>query len=148
MCISKILKLPTVLWRIFKKFLLPNVVLAAFVLLFLYLDRFDLFEYLIVCPLHFFGLYCPTCGMTRAAHALLSLDIAASLRYHPLLPLFILMVLYYELVYLCSVLKGSQPLRRPRRMLFLTIAAFLIFFILRNVLLLGFGIDLVGDFIK
>ena len=145
MCFFKALR---AFWRILWKFLFPNVILAAFILLFLYLDRFRIFEYLIVCPLHYFGLYCPTCGMTRAAHALLRLDFAASLAYHPLLPLFIVMVLYYEIAHLCSVLKGRKLLRHPRRMLYFTVGAFVAFFILRNVLLLGFGIDPVGDFIK
>ena len=143
-----IFKIPVTLWRVIKKFLLPNVILGAFLLLFLYLDRFDLFEYLIVCPLHHFGLYCPTCGMTRATHALLALDFEQSLLYHPLLPLFILMVLYYELAHLRSIIVGHSVLRHPRRMLYFTIAAFLLYFILRNVLLLAFGIDTVGDFIK
>lgn len=143
-----VFKIPVTLLRILKRFLLPNVILGAFLLLFLYLDRFNLFEYLIVCPLHYFGLYCPTCGMTRATHALLAMDIEQALLYHPLLPLFILMVLYYELAHLVSIIVGHSVLRHPRRMLYFTITAFLLFFILRNVLLLGFGIDPTGDFIK
>ena len=141
-------RIPATLWRVITKFLLPNVIVGAFILLFLYLDRFNLFEYLIVCPMHHFGLYCPTCGMTRATHALLALDIEQSLLYHPLLPIFILMVLYYEVAHLRSVIVGHSVLRHPRRMLYFTLAMFLVFFILRNVLLLGFGIDMVGDFIK
>jgi len=38
------------------------------------------------CPIRaLLGVPCPTCGMSRAALALLRLDFAASLRYHPLL---------------------------------------------------------------
>ena len=86
--------------------------------------------------------------MTRATHALLALDLEQSLLYHPLLPIFILMVLYYEVAHLVSIIVGHSVLRHPRRMLYFTIAAFLLFFILRNVLLFGFGIDPTGDFIK
>ena len=141
-------KIPEAPLRIVKRFLLPNVILGAFFLLFLYLDTLELFDGLIVCPLHHLGLYCPTCGMTRAVHALFALDLEQSFRYHPLLPIFILMVLYYEVAHLRSVIVGHSVLRHPRRMLYFTIAVFLLFCILRNVLLFGFGIDPTGDFIS
>ena len=134
--------------RILKKFVLPNVILLTLASLFLLLSRFAPFRYLVVCPMHYFGLYCPTCGMTRASRALLSFDLAASFSYHPLLPLFVLTVAYYDLALLCSAIRARPVLRHPRRMLYLTIAAFLVFFVVRNVLLLVFGIDPVGDFIK
>ena len=42
----------------------------------------------ISCPIHSItGLLCPGCGNTRAALALLRLDVAASLRYNILFPL-------------------------------------------------------------
>ena len=141
-------KIPATLCRVIRKFLLPNLILGTIFLLFLFLDTLELFDGLIVCPLHHFGLYCPTCGMTRAAHALLALDIEQSFRYHPLLLPLLLMVAYYELGYLGSLIVKRPVLRHPRRVLYGTIAAFTAFFILRNVLLLAFGIDMVGDFIR
>lgn len=39
-----------------------------------------------LCPLHALtGLWCPTCGVTRAAHQLLHGHVAAALRFNPLL---------------------------------------------------------------
>ena len=143
----RIFSLPGKLVRLITRFLLPNAILLGIAFLFVYLGQFRVLKIVTFCPLHLFGIYCPTCGMTRAARALLELDLAASLRYHPLLPLFLVMVLYYEWVHLRAVLSG-RPARRPRHLLMFTIAAFVAFFVLRNVLLLVFGIDPVGDFIK
>lgn len=143
----RLFSIPGKLIRLVTRFLLPNVLLAAFAILFLYLSELRFVKYFFICPLHLLGLYCPTCGMTRAARALLRLDFSAAFRYHPLLPLFVLMVLYYEIVHLRAVLT-KQPPRRPRWMLMFTVFMFLAFFVVRNVLLFVFDIDLVGDFIK
>ena len=129
-------------------FFLANAVLITAAILFLLLDRYDAFDPFLLCPLHVLGLYCPTCGMTRATHALLSLDLAASLALHPLLPLVLLTALYYELCGLLHVLLGrpSRLSRAGRIPLLVTVAALLLFFLLRNLLLL-WGIDPVGDFL-
>lgn len=39
---------------------------------------------------HFTGLYCPGCGMTRAAHALVHGDLAQAVAMNPLLPVLLL----------------------------------------------------------
>ena len=129
--------------------LLTHLAVIGAALLFLFLDRYDVFDYILICPLHLFGLYCPTCGMTRAAHSILSLDLAAALRYHPLIFLLGATVLYYDAFWLVATLRKKPAiLRRATRIpFFLTVAALLVYFILRNLLLLGFGIDLVGDFL-
>ena len=116
--------------------------------LFLFLDRYAVFDYILICPFHLLGLYCPTCGMTRAAHSLLALDLAAALRYHPLILLLAATLLYYDGALLLSALRKRPPARPVSRLpLYLTVAAFLVFFLLRNLLLLAFGIDPVGDFL-
>ena len=134
--------------RIGRRFLFPNAILCAAVLLLVLLGGRPPFSYLAICPLHLIGLYCPTCGMTRAVRALLALDPLAALGYHPLLPLLFAAVLYYEVAWLLSVIRGRAVLRRLRLVFWITAAAFLGYFILRNVLLLGFGIDPLGDFIS
>ncbi len=131
--------------RVLLFFLLHLAVLGGGAL-FLFLDRYDVFDYLIVCPMHLLGLYCPTCGMTRAAHSLLALDLVASLRYHPLLLPLVALLLYYD-GHLAVSLLCDRPARGRRWPFFLFIAALLLYFVLRNLLLLAFGIDLVGDFL-
>lgn len=116
--------------------------------LFLFLDRFGVFDYILVCPLHLLGIYCPTCGLTRAAHALLSLDPLRALGYHPLLPLFLAVFLYYGGVGLFAAVRNDGTIlrRAPRWPAVLLIAALLVFFLVRNILLFC-GIDPVGDFL-
>lgn len=131
-----------ILWR----FLLPNAILFGFSLLLLLLGDVPPFRYLALCPLHLLGIYCPTCGMTRAARALLRLDVSRALALHPLLPLFLAAVLYYEIAWLAST-ANARPMPRHSRLVFwILLAVFLVYFVLRNVLLLGFGIDPIGDF--
>ena len=115
--------------------------------LFLLLDSFSLFDGWLICPLHFFGLYCPLCGMTRAMHALVRLDFAAMLGCHPLSPLFVLTVLYYALAGLFAAIRGEEGwFDRARRWpIYLLLALLLVFFILRNVWLFAFSYDPLGD---
>ncbi len=132
-----------------RRLIVTNAVAAGAILLFLLLDRFDLFDGLLFCPWHLVGLYCPTCGMTRAAHALLSLDIAAALRQNPLILPLLFVIGYYEGYAVTSARRGRPTLllgasRWPATLLLI---AFGVFFLVRNVLLC-FGIDPLGDFIR
>ncbi|MBR7095553.1 MAG: DUF2752 domain-containing protein [Clostridia bacterium] len=95
------------------------------------------------------GLYCPTCGLTRASHALLALDIRAALRYNPLIFPLLAVIAYYEWYAALAAVRRREPLLggASRWPVTLLLIAFGVFFLVRNALLL-FGIDLVGDFIK
>ena len=123
---------------------------AATILLFLLMlfsDRLP-FPLLAVCPLHEAGLYCPTCGMTRALRALLRLDPLGALRYNPCVFFLLVTVAYYEAVGLMAVIRRQGEPRGVRRWpLALLLLTLLVFFIVRNVLLLGFSLDPTGDFL-
>ena len=92
--------------------------------------------------------YCPGCGATRAFLSLLRLDVAAAAQYNlmvfilPVYVLFLIATLVFEKV---NPQKGSCAKIRFRASLIL-VAIWLSYFVIRNVLLLVFGIDLVGDF--
>lgn len=131
-----------------RRFLLPNALLLAAALVLLVLGDRPPLSYLLLCPLHLIGLYCPTCGMTRAVRALLALDPLAALGYHPLLPLLLSSAVYCEVAWLLFVMRGRAVLSKVRLVLLITAAAFALYFALRNILLLGFGIDPLGDFIS
>ncbi len=121
-----------------------NLLLLVLGLGFLALDRLSVWDRLVICPLHFLGLYCPTCGMTRAAHALLRLDLAAAFALHPLIYLLLGVVVYYEVAALLALGKRRRISRLPA---YLFLAALFLYFIVRNILLLTVGLDPLGDFI-
>lgn len=132
-----------------RRFVLTNGVAVGAILLFLLLDRLDLFDRFLFCPWHLTGLYCPTCGLTRASHALLALDIRAALRYNPLIFPLLAVIAYYEWYAALAAVRRREPLLggASRWPMTLLLIAFGVFFLVRNALLL-FGIDPLGDFIK
>lgn len=99
------------------------------------------------CFLHdFLFLYCPFCGGTRALSALLSLHLAESLRAN-------LLVLPAVIALLCLDLRALFRLRRGERTLYpiptwlwiLLLAILLLYGVLRNLLMIRFGYDPLGD---
>ena len=88
-------------------------------------------------------LYCPGCGFTRAVRALLSFDILASLVAHPFAIVGIFVILYYELAFFFAA-RGSGRVRALPAIGFAF--GLLFFFLLRNLLLIFFSIDFLGDF--
>lgn len=90
----------------------------------------------------FFHLYCPGCGMTRAGEALLRLDPLASLLSHPGCITGALVLLYYEISFFRATRGGRAPSIWPA----ITYAALLLlFFFVRNLLLVAYGIDYFGE---
>ncbi len=76
------------------------------------------------------GIYCPGCGGSRALLALLRFDLLSSLRYYPaMLPLALLL----------------SDLYVRYRAFYGILAIVLLTFLARNVLWLGFDIDVLGD---
>lgn len=99
------------------------------------------------CPFReVFHVYCPGCGGTRAVFALARLRLLTSLRLNPL-PL--LTILWLVIFILAG--KREPGLRRKTRLrslilLGMVLMVFILYSAVRNILLLGWGIDLVGDF--
>lgn len=94
-----------------------------------------------------FHLYCPGCGGTRALFALLRLDILSSLKYNPVLILGIIVYLFYDVRIFMAIKKGEDGyFRNCKFRLLIAYGIFIIVhFFVRDALLLGFGIDLIGD---
>ncbi len=104
-----------------------------------------IFRYLLThCPFReIFHVYCPGCGGTRAVFALIRLRLLTSFRMNPL-PL---LTILWLLIFICAG-KLAPKLRRKIRLrsLFVLGTVFVLYSVVRNILLLCWGIDLVGDF--
>ena len=89
-------------------------------------------------------LYCPGCGGTRAAEALLRLDVLGSLAANPTVFLGIFVLLYYEIALIRAICRGEDkaPSLRPAAVL---LAFFVAYSFLRNILLVTLHFDPLGD---
>lgn len=90
--------------------------------------------------------YCAFCGGTRAIAALIGGDLLSALRYNSLTVYLVLAFIAYEIQALVNTLKGKEDaLSIPAWMLWISIAVFIAYCVIRNVLLIGFGYDPLGD---
>ncbi len=97
----------------------------------------------------FFGVYCMTCGATRALWELMNFNIIDSLKYNPTVVCAAVSVIYYYarcvFVLIAKRNKEIRFIRFDIVPLSVCFGVMLIFCTVRNVMLLGFGIDFTGD---
>jgi len=105
--------------------------------------------FVVTCPMHdLLRLYCPLCGGSRAILSLLRLDFATAFRSNPAVLLSLpVLLFYYVRALIVFVRGGAFSFRLPRGWTVALICLFSLFFVLRNVLLVGFGYDPAGDFL-
>lgn len=99
---------------------------------------------------HNLRLYCPGCGGSRSLVYLLHFDIVRSFVYYPALPVALFFVIDVDARAAVAFIKNDPaPLHsfNTRLLLIIPILIFLNF-ILKNVALLAFGVDILGDVIK
>lgn len=96
--------------------------------------------------LHVTHMYCPGCGGTRALFAMLKGDIIHSLGYNPAVVLGAIVLLYYEVTVIMTIVSKRDKVYYTKSPLpiLLYIGIVLIFAIVRDVLLVGFSVDLLG----
>ena len=89
-----------------------------------------------------FGIYCPGCGGTRSVYALFHLDLLRSAYYHPLVPYLALGGGWFLLSHTVGILtKGKwKGIRFHDWYAILALVIVILQFLIKNVLLLGFGI--------
>ncbi len=126
-----------------------HLVLLLGILLFPYYQRWMTGRFLILsgCIMHdFLHLYCPFCGGTRALAALLHGSVGDAFRFHPLLPLFFFAGILYDGMTFYRILTGKKlPVRIPKGVTVTIVAGIVGYWILRNVLLIAFHFDPIGD---
>ena len=84
-------------------------------------------------------LYCPGCGGTRSLYALLHHNIA--------LPFAVFVYIYYNIKAIISIAKKRDDFFKREKfiLVYVFIGVLLLNFLVRNILLWGFGIDFIGD---
>ena len=96
-----------------------------------------------------FGIYCPGCGGSRSLDAFLSFDFINSFILYPPIIISAIVILDYDRRLITSLIKKDTKITDSFKFYtFLVIpAAIILWFFIRNIILLVFKIDTVGDFI-
>lgn len=92
------------------------------------------------------GLYCPGCGGTRAAVYLLHGELVKSFVYHPLVPYMAFVILLLTGSYLVARItkKPERYLGHELMFIYIGVGIILVNWVVKNVCLVGFGIDLLA----
>ena len=91
-------------------------------------------------------LYCPLCGGTRAAGAIARFDFLEAFRYNAAVVIFLIVMLAWDVVAFVRLLqKKSRWWSFPRKFWLYMVWLFVGYTILRNLLVMVWGIDPVGD---
>ncbi len=133
-----------------KNLILTNIIVAICVVGFIVISNILSYYGLAKClTVKYFHMYCPGCGGTRALSALLRLDFLSMLKYNPILPMAIIVYLYYNIRAFIEIKRNNETYFQKNRFKLITvvIAIGFIYFMARNILLL-YGIDLIGDIIQ
>ena len=131
-------------------FLLFNFGALLFSFLYLYFD-YRLGGALSDCHIrHSLRIYCPGCGATRAVKSLLRFDVLAALKYNFAVVYMVFAVAYYEIRMIKAIVKKDFGifLKSSKFPLIILAILFIAGFFIKNILLVFFGIDLIGDFIR
>ena len=99
------------------------------------------------CAVHdFLHLYCPLCGGTRAVSALLHGNLPEALRYQPVVVIFVGIALVYYIMAWVHLFRKKPLMTRVPATLSIGFTVLLFgYCVVRNLLLVFFGIDSIGD---
>ena len=94
-----------------------------------------------------FNLYCPGCGGSRALLYLFKLDFASAFFAYPPIYVLLFFLVYLDARAVVAIIKNQEGYFSSFNLNILIIipASILVFFILRNLALLCFGYDYLGD---
>ena len=95
-------------------------------------------------------IYCPGCGGSRSLAALFSFDIIESFILYPPIIISSLVILYYDIRLILSIIKKDATYTDNTRYYAILIIpiSIILTFVIRNILLIKFGYDPIGDIIS
>lgn len=94
----------------------------------------------------YFHIYCPTCGMTRVFDSVLHLRFADAARENICILVLILLTAYFDIRAFIALLRRENKIFKVKLVhMWIFIAFLLIHAAVRNILLIRFGIDPLGD---
>lgn len=135
--------------RLFRDFLIANIMSGIGILIMFFGLLLQRWKYLPTPPCLFLQathMYCPGCGGTRALFAMLNGQLLTSFLYNPAVLLGAVLILHYELGVIITLLvnNGKYYYCRNPWPVYVYIGIVLGFAVVRNILLAGFGIDLLS----
>ena len=107
------------------------------------------FQFVMGCFFYdYFHLYCPLCGGTRTVEALSRLDFKSAIALNAPVVGFILFLIVWDVFCLVRLLRKEERWwRLPKRTWLIIGFLFLVFMVVRNVLMVFFKIDTIGDLV-
>ena len=122
---------------------------VALMMLLLYIQSFVKIPYLYCVSHEVFHLYCPLCGGTRALAALLRFDFLAAIQYNVYAVYLLGIALYYDIKAGILAFRGdARAFNFPWWLMWVTLGLFFIYFVVRNALMMFWGIDPTGDLVS
>lgn len=133
-----------------RDFLIINIAcgIAAFMMLaVMVLQRIHIIPSIPCGLVYLFHIYCPGCGGTRALFSMLHGHFLESLYYNPAVLLGAVLILYYEVAVIVTLVKNNGKIYYHKKPTLVYIYLTIVFgyAIVRDVLLLVPGIDMLGD---
>ena len=128
-----------------KKLIIANVIILFAVIGFVILSKYVTGKEGYVCSFYsLIHLYCPACGGTRALYALARLDIMSSVRYNVTVPFGVFVYAYYNVRGFIAAIKNNTEyfVKQKYTLCIILSAVFVLNFIIKNTLLLVWGIDI------